>query len=1086
MGSAGRRGRGGQLEYLGRADEQVKIRGFRIEPGEIETVLCRHPAIADAAVIAREDTPGRKQLAAYLIPAPGTTVPATSDLRDWLGSTLPDYMIPAAFVTLDVLPLTPSGKLDRRALPAPDRDTATAGHVPPRTPAEQAIAAIWADVLGISQVGIHDNYFELGGDSILSIQIASRARSAGLSLLPRDLFRHPTIAALAAEAPQTPVSAAGQGPVSGPVPLTPVQRWFLEPGPARPGHFDQWMALELAALPDPAVLRTALAALTTHHDALRMRFTQAAGGWQQDNPPPGPLPGPDLLECCDLSGISDPGQQQAAIDDLAGQVHAGFDLAAGPLLRAVLFDRGRQQQPVLLLAAHHLVIDAVSWRILLEDLATACQQAAAGTPVDLGPKTTSFRDWALHLDSHARTGGLDDELTWWQHLTSAPAALLPADSNGPNTVASTGSVTLTLTPDRTRALLQQVPAAYRTQINDVLLTALSHVLTRWTGQDQILIDLEGHGREEDQLPGTDLSRTVGWFTTIYPVALTATPPGGWGQALKTVKEQLRAIPRHGLGYGALRYLSPHPELATHPAVSFNYLGQLDRAHPASDLIHAIHHGLDSSDSPAATRPHQLDIVARIQDHCLQLTWTYSAGLHHHATITTLAQDMTTALDEIITHCTTPGTGGRTPSDYPLARLDQATTDQLAGNGHTIDDIYPLTPMQAGMTFHTLIDDSSSTYLSQVVLSLDGVTDPGVLAAAWQHVTSSTPILRTAIIWENVPHPVQVVHHAATLPITHLDWTTLDQPARHHALTRYLDHDRDAGLDLTTPPLMRLAIARLTPTQVHLIWTFHHLLLDGWSVFHVLADVYAAHAALTAGHTPPPTARPPFRDYLDWLARQDPAQAETYWRGALAGFHTPTPLPYDRPPAHHHTAQSAQWHSGALDERDSALLQEFAQKHSLTLNTLLQGAWALLLSRYTGHPDVVFGATVSGRPADLPGASDITGIFINTLPVRAQINDASTVTAWLQTLQHAQAEARQHHATALTQVQAWTAIPDGTSLFDSIVVFENYPVNNNAATAHGLHMHDLDARENTSYRPHPRRLPRPAPHLRHRLRPRTVR
>ena len=727
----------------------------------------------------------------------------------------------------------------------------------------------------------------------------------------------------------------------------------------------------------------------------------------------------------------------------------------------MLFDRGPRQRPVLLLAAHHLVIDAVSWRILLEDLATACQQAAAGTPISLGPKTTPFRDWALHLDARARDGGFDDELPHWAHLAASPAATLPADTDGPDTTATARSVTAALTPDQTRALLHQVPGAYRTQINDVLLTALSQVLARWTGHDQILIDLEGHGREEDQLPGTDLSRTIGWFTTIYPVTLTA-PPGGWGQALKSVKEQLRAIPRRGLGYGALRYLSPHPELATRPPVSFNYLGQLDRAVPARGLIHATSHGLDATASPAAARAHQLEINARIQDHCLQLTWTYSASRHHQATITALARNMTQALDEIITHCTTPGTGGRTPSDYPLAPLDQPTTDHLAGDGHHIEDIYPLTPMQAGMTFHSLNQHDQDLYLEQTTFILDGVTDPDVLAAAWQHVTDATPILRTAIAWENVPQPLQVVHRAAALPITRLDWTSLDEPARRDALTQYLDHDRAAGLDLTAPPLMRLAIARLSPTQVHLIWTFHHLLLDGWSVFHVLTDVFAAHAALTAGHPPAPAARPPFRDYLHWLARQDPAHAETYWRHALAGFATPTPLPYDQPPAHHHTAQSAQWHTAALDEQDSARLQEFTHKHGLTLNTLLQGAWALLLSRYTGHHDIIFGATVSGRPADLPGASDITGIFINTLPVRARIDDASTVTAWLQTLQHTQAEARQHHTAALAQVQAWTPVPDGASLFDSIVVFENYPVNNDAAAAHGLQLRDLDAREKTNY------------------------
>jgi amino acid adenylation domain-containing protein len=371
-------------------------------------------------------------------------------------------------------------------------------------------------------------------------------------------------------------------------------------------------------------------------------------------------------------------------------------------------------------------------------------------------------------------------------------------------------------------------------------------------------------------------------------------------------------------------------------------------------------------------------------------------------------------------------------------------------------------MQAGMTFHTLSRHDQDIYLEQTTFILDGVTDPDVLAAAWQHVSDQTPVLRTAVAWENIPHPLQVVHTTAPLPVTRLDWTGLDQAARHDALTQYLDHDRAAGLDLTAPPLMRLAIARLSPTQVHLIWTFHHLLLDGWSVFHVLTDVFAAHTALAAGRPPAPVTRPPFRDYLHWLARQDPSHAETYWRHALAGFSTPTPLPYDRPPTQHHTAQSAQWHSAVLDKQGSARLRKFAHQHGLTINTLLQGAWALLLSRYSGHRDVIFGATVSGRPADLPGASDITGIFINTLPVRAQVDDACTVTAWLQALQSAQAEARQYHAAALAQVQAWAPVPDGTSLFDTIVVFENYPVNHDAAAAHGLRLHHLDAREKTNY------------------------
>ena len=467
-------------------------------------------------------------------------------------------------------------------------------------------------------------------------------------------------------------------------------------------------------------------------------------------------------------------------------------------------------------------------------------------------------------------------------------------------------------------------------------------------------------------------------------------------------------------------------------------------------------------SPDTPRAHQLDVVGRIEDQRLQLTWTYSTNLHQRATITALAGELVTALREIITHCTAPGAGGRTPSDFPLARLDQATTDRLAGDGRSIDDIYPLTPMQAGMIFHSLSQSDQGLYLEQITFVLDGVPDPAVLAAAWQQAVDRTPILRTAISWENVAEPLQIVHRHARLPVTHLDWDDHSEAARRDALSQLLAGDRAAGLDLATPPLMRLALARLPGTEVQVVWTFHHLLLDGWSVFHVLTDIFAAYAALATGHQAPLTASPPFRDYLHWLARQDRAQAESYWRDTLAGFDAPTPLPYDQPPAPHHAAESAQWQSMALAEEASGRLYGFAQRHGLTMNTLMQGAWALLLSRYSGQRDVVFGATVSGRPADLPGANEMTGLFINTLPVRAQVDDARAVTEWLQSLQYAQAEARQHDAVPLSQVQACADLPDGSNLFDSIVVFENYPIDQETAAAHGLRLRDLNARETTNY------------------------
>src|SRR5581483_9677520 len=405
---------------------------------------------------------------------------------------------------------------------------------------------------------------------------------------------------------------------------------------------------------------------------------------------------------------------------------------------------------------------------------------------------------------------------------------------------------------------------------------------------------------------------------------------------------------------------------------------------------------------------------------------------------------------------------RTPSDYPLAQLDQATTDHLAGTGHHIEDIYPLTPMQAGMTFHSLSPHEEDIYLEQTDFILDGVADPDILAAAWQHVTDRTPVLRTAIAWENVPRPLQVVHRAAALPITRLDWTGLDDPARQAALDHYLEHDRAAGLDLTAPPLMRLAIARLSPTQVHLIWTFHHLLLDGWSAAQFFNEVCGQYAAAVGGHEAAVVDRRPFRDYLDWLSRQDPAHAETYWRRALAGLDTPTPLPYDRPPAEAHRGSSSETVQVTLPPGQSTRLREVAQHNGLTLNTVIQGAWGLLLSRYTGRRDVVFGSTVSGRPPDLDGAESIIGLFINTVPTRLTVPGSQRVISWLHDLQVQQAESRRFDFVSLAQLRAWCDLPGGTGLFDSMVVFENYPFDRNAIAAHGLEMREICDLQPTNY------------------------
>ena len=627
---------GNDIEYLGRIDHQVKIRGFRIELGEIEAVLAQHPAIREAFCLVREDGPESKRLVAYLVPGAGAA-PTVVELRAFLQQKLPDYMTPAEFVMLDALPLTPHGKVDRRALPAPGQGRAGLGseYVAPRTREEEILSAIWTRLLGVEKVGIRDNFFALGGDSILSIQVIAQANQAGLRLTPRQIFEHPTVEALARVAGRGAALEAEQGTVTGPLPLTPVQHWFFEHHPEAPHHFNSSMLIEVGGELDLRVLDEALRKLVIHHDALRMRFDKQRNA---------SIAGPDGVSPLVTVDLSRVGQRRRreAIEAACADLQAGFDLERGPLFRAAWLDLGPGEPGRLLLLFHHLVTDGVSWRIFLEDL----QHAWQGMP--LPPKTASYRQWAERLAEYAQSQEIREELEYWRSLRAPGLASIPFDNpGGANTYGSTGQVTVSLEAGETKALLQAPSGA-----QDLLLRALARTMARWRGQPRILIETEGHGREEFG-DAIDVSRTIGWFTSIYPLLLDAE------------QDQTPAPPRHGAGYGLLRYLCAdarvRAEMAALPSpeVNFNYLGQFDRGGsawllsrdregaPAQAALSAGDRGVlpfrlasesaGPEQSPQGRRSASLYLVGIVTGERLHLRWLYGKQLHKRRTITRLAR-----------------------------------------------------------------------------------------------------------------------------------------------------------------------------------------------------------------------------------------------------------------------------------------------------------------------------------------------------------------------------------------------------------------------------------------------------------------
>ncbi len=668
----------GNMEFLGRIDHQVKIRGFRIELGEIEEVLRQHPALREVVVLVREDEPGSKRLVAYAVSSV-EPAPTVSELRSFLKDKLPEYMVPSLFVLLEAMPLTPNGKIDRKALPPPDtsRPDLEAAYIAPRTPGEQTLADIWAEVLGVERVGIHDNFFELGGDSILSIRVIARAAQAGLHLTPKQLFQSPTVAGLAAMAGTATAVHAEQGLVTGPSSLIPIQRWFFEKNLPEPHHWNQSIMLQVRQPLDPNLMGKVIGHLLQHHDVLRSCFKQGELGWEAYYAGSiGDVP----FSVIDLSALAE-GEQKASIEAEASKLQASLNLAEGPVIRVALFKLGAGKPDRLLFIIHHLAVDGVSWRILLEDVQMAYQQLSNGQSIQLPPKTTSFQYWARKLKEYAQSTKLQEELSYWQRLAGAKVSRLPLDMSAAiNDEASAQTLAVSFNKDETRAILQEVPAVFHTQINDVLLTALLETFTHWTGANSLLVELEGHGRE-NLFDNVDLSRTVGWFTTVFPVLLKR-EGNTLEDRLKSIKEQLRQIPGRGIGYGLLKYLAEDQNVVNNlrvlpqADVSFNYLGQVDQVLPESAAFMPASESKGSDRSLRGTRSYLIDITGVVAGGQLQFTWIYSRNVHKRETIERIANRYLDALRAIIAACKSPGVGGYTPSDFPLAKIDQKRLDKL--------------------------------------------------------------------------------------------------------------------------------------------------------------------------------------------------------------------------------------------------------------------------------------------------------------------------------------------------------------------------------------------------------------------------
>ncbi|QXH91355.1 amino acid adenylation domain-containing protein [Pseudomonas shahriarae] len=1023
----------GVIEYVGRIDHQVKIRGLRIELGEIEARLLEQDEVHEVAVLA-VDTATGLQLVGYVVPRKDID---TTHLRDRLKirlkEHLPDYMVPVYWLFLDQLPLSPNGKLERKALPKPDASQVQKTYVAPKGALETTIVGIWQTVLKLEKVGVTDNFFELGGDSIISIQVVSRARQAGIHFTPKDLFQHQTIQGLANVAKTHGQGLViDQGPVIGSAPLLPIQQLFLDTNIPERNHWNRSVLLKPAMALEPQLLEQALNALIQHHDALRLSFTQTDSGWSAEYRPATT----SVLWQTYIDGVTQ-------LQSLGDEAQRSLNLQHGPLLRAVLVSLNDGSQR-LLLAIHHLVADDVSWGILFDDLQTAYHQLQMGQALALPEKTSAYKTWGEKLQDYGRSDALQQELAYWvQQLDASSHDLPQANPEGCQRHGQATTVDIKLSKTLTQQLMQVAPAAYRTQIIDLLLTALTRTVSQWTSCENVLVQLESHGREA-LFDDIDLTRTVGRFTSLYPVKLTAHKD--WGEAIKQVKEQLRAIPDKGIGFGVLRYLGDTQVQASldalpMPRIAFNYRDQTDSAAGALFVPVREKYGVEKNSNPALCN--RLTIHSQIDDGQLSMAWIFSQEVIPAEVIQKLSNNYLQALEQLVAYCCDTNHQGATPSDFPLAGLSQAQLDTLSLPIQQIEDLYPLSPMQQGMMFHTLEASEAAAYINQTAVPVSGL-DIARFTDAWNTAVERHEILRTGF-WtaSHLAEPLQMVFKKTDLPLRILDWQNRESCAND--LQDLIEADNREGFDLLAAPLMRLTLIKLPAEQLYLIWTHHHILLDGWSSSRLLAEVFEVYN----GKTPEPK-RGKYRDYIAWLKTQSQSSLETFWKQKLQGLNGPTVLanslsPRPDPGCDGHEALYLNW-----DAQQTQHLIDQAQRLRVTPNTFIQATWLLLLQRYTGQDSVCFGSTVAGRPLSLEASDEMLGLFINTLPIIQTPQPQQTVTDWLRKLQTYNLEVRDHEHASLADVQRWSG-QGGQALFDSIIVFENYPVDERLQEAEQDHL-----------------------------------
>lgn len=1065
----------GTINFFGRIDNQLKIRGYRIELGEIESKLVNQPRIKDAVVIATEGAESfnengqqDKYLCAYLLTDGKTDI---SNLKNALLEELPEYMVPVHFVELEQFPLTTNGKVDRKALAKIEIKTEQ-DYIGPRDEIEKKLVDVFESVLGRDTIGINENFFMIGGDSIKSIQIASRLFKIGYKIKMRDIFQNPSILELAPLVKKVE-RVQDQSVVTGILPLTPIQVEFFTRPRRHRNHYNQAVMLYSEDGFEEKHLKAVFAKLTEHHDTLRMTYKVENGEVVQRN---NGLESPTSFMVYDFRSQPDEQLARQALEAKAGEIQKSIDIETGPLMKTALFKLNDGDR--LLIVIHHLVIDGISWRILFEDienLYTHYKETKGKGGQEFSFKTDSFKAWAEKMVEYADSESLLKEKAYWAEIESAviPAIEKEFDVED-NLTQNKGFQSFTLTKEETTRLLTKVNNAFGTEINDILLCGLGLSIREIYRIERVLISLEAHGREEI-FNDIDVNRTVGWFTSIYPVLLDMSHEQDLSRQIKEVKETLHRVPNGGIGYGILKYLTARENkkeitFKLEPRICFNYFGEFDR--DVEQMSFGIaKESVGKMQSSEDNMEYEWEINGMIKNGRLEMTIGYNTKQYNSETIKRLFNRYRMELNRVISYCVSRENPDITPSDLTYPHLEIESLEQLKQQ-YPVKDIYALSPMQEGMLFHALFQRDTATYFEQISYRLNGNLDISCAEKSANELLKRYDILRTAFIYEGLERPLQVVLKERTLDFHYenIEERMDGKTGKEVAVREFKENDRARPFDLGSDVLMRISVLRTGESEYEFTWSFHHILMDGWCLGILVSDFSWIYSHFIQNKSYELPAVKPYRTYIQWLEKQETDKPGDYWTRYLENYDETAGIPGTQPVSANTGSYINQRVIFRLDTEKTKKLTELAGRNQVTVNTIYQVAWGILLSKYSGKRDVVFGIVVSGRPSEIGGVESMVGLFINTIPIRIQPEEKAKVNHLLKKAQEDMINSENFHHYPLSHIQANSQLKH--NLLDHLVIYENYPIaeridglmdkNENNPSEVLLKIANIDVFEQTNY------------------------